>query len=344
MQARVSVKCSGKPVQWRSEVPNFALVIGCQIRFLHSLTGGFEKAILDMWVFFLLFAIAPVEWDSVSSDSVEVFATPQGKVSYLRGNVIITVEETVLSGSEALLYEAEEKAVVVNVIAYDGKMVLSGDTLTYYRLADKALVRGRTKLKTADETIHADTLIYLREEQRIEGRGNLTVVSLKEDAFGTGGKGEYDLSAHFGMLTDSPVFTVKAKEDIKIESESMRIDQEAYIASAEGDVRVTMTSANVRCDSLRYDLKNEMAYMWGDPKIEGKNGWVAGDTIISFFHNRELSRTCVIGGASGEYELTEGGANSVKGDTIEIFFEGDEMESILVRGSAEGEYIEGTED
>jgi lipopolysaccharide export system protein LptA len=297
-----------------------------------------------MWVFFLLFAVAPVEWDSVSSDSVEVLATPQGKVSHLRGNVIIAVGETVLNGSEALLYEAEEKAVVVNVIVHDGKMVLSGDTLTYYRLADRALVKGRTRLKTVDETIHADTLIYLREEKRIEGRGNLTVVSLKEDAFGTGGKGEYDLRAHFGILTDSPVFTVKAKEDITIESESMRIDQEADVASAEGHVRVTMTSANVNCDSLRYDLKNEVAYMWGDPRIEGKNGWVAGDTIISFFRDRELSRTRVIGDASGEYELTDGGANFVRGDTIEIFFDGDEMESILVRGSAEGEYIEGAED
>lgn len=323
---------------------HFVGPIRCQRILPHGLTVRAKKAILVMWLLFLLFAIAGVEWGSVSSDSVEVFDTPQGKVSHLRGTVIVVIGETVINGSEALVYEGEERVVMLNVTAHDEKMVLSGDTLTYYRLDDRIVVSGRAKLRSQDEIVCADTLIYLRSEKKIGGEGNLRVVSLKEDAVATGGKGEYDLTNHLGTLADSPVFTVKAREDIRIESEFMQIDQEAHVASAGGNVRVSMASGNVRCDSLRYDLSKETAHMWGDPSVEGKNGWVSGDTIISLLDNREVTRTFVVGGASGKYELRDRGTNFVKGDTIEIFFEGGEMESILVRGSAEGEYIEGTED
>ncbi len=297
-----------------------------------------------MWVLFLLFVVTSTEWISVSSDSVEVFDKPQGRVSYLRGSVVVTIEGITIDGSEAVVYEAEEKAVILDVTAYGDKMFLSGDTLTYYRHDDKVIVSGRAKLRTPDETIYADTLIYLRKEQKVRGKGNLRVVSLKEDAIVMGGEGEYTLADHYGILTNSPVLTVKAREDTKIESESMRIDQEAHIALASGNVNVSTGSGSGSCDSLEYDLKKEVACMWGDPRIESKNGWVTGDTIQVFFDDREVVKTLVIGSAAGKYELSNGSTNCIRGDTIEIFFDSGEMKSLLVKGSAEGEYIEGAED
>lgn len=307
------------------------------------MTGKNKKAILFVWVFFLFFTFT-AEWVSVSSDSVEAFNTPQGIVSHLRGNVVVTIDETVINGSEGLVYEAEGKAIMLNFTAYDEDIVISGDTLTYYREDDKIVVTGKVKLKTPDEIIHADTLIYLRREKKVKGKGNLRVVSLKEDTIVMGGQGEYDLTEHSGTLVDSPVFIVKAREDTKIESEFMHIDQEAHMASAVGNVNVSMRSGNASCDSLQYDLKNEIACMWSSPRIEGKNEWVIGDTIEVFFNDREIVKTLIAGSASGKYELSDGRTNFVKGDTIEIIFDQGEMKSILVKGSAQGEYIEGTED
>jgi lipopolysaccharide export system protein LptA len=308
------------------------------------LTGRNEKAILSVWVFFLLFAFAPLEWVSVSSDSVEAFDAEEGRVSHLYGSVVAVIGETVINGSEALVYEAEEKVVVLNVVASDEEMVVSGDVLTYYRDDDRAVVSGGAKLRTGEEIIYADSLTYLRSVRQIEGRGNLNVASLREDAVATGGVLRYDLSSHSGTLTDSPVMIVKAREDTRVEGQSMWIDQEADIAVAAGSVQVTMTSATVSCDSLFYDLESEIARMWGDPEVEGENGWVTGDTIRVFFEEREVVRASVAGAASGEYVLADGGTNLVRGDTIEILFNKGEMESVVVKGRAEGEYIEGAED
>lgn len=309
---------------------------------LVNLTVGDKNTILLVWLLYLFFAFA-TEWASVTSDSVEVSHTSQGIISHLWGNVVVTIEETVINGSEATVYEAEQKAMILNVIASDKEILLRGDTMIYYRPDDKVVMKGKVKLKTPDEIIYADTLIYLRKVKKLRGKGDVRVVSLKDDILVTGGEGEYDLRKDFGKLTDSPVFIIKAREDTKVESESMSIDHRAHMASAVGNVNLSMRSANVGCDSLRYDLENETACMWGNPKIEGKSGWVSGDTIRVFFEDREVTKTSVIGDASGEYGL-RGGTNFVRGDTIEIFFDQGEMESILVKGSAEGEYIEGTED
>ncbi len=312
--------------------------------FLYGLTQGNKRTILFVWVLFLLFAVATTEWISVSSDSVEVFDTVEGKVSHLRGTVVVVIGEIVITGSEALVYEVDEKAMILNSTASDEKIVLTGDTLTYYRQDDRAVVSGRARLKTADEIIYADTLTYLRKKKKVRGKGKLRVVSLKEDTMITGGEGEYDLERRWGRLTGSPVLTVKGKEDTRVESESMWIDQEGHITSAAGNVNVSMRSGSVSCDSLRYDLSREVACMWGHPRIEGENGWMVGDTIEVLLRNREVIRTVVVGSASGRYELSGGGVNVIKGDTIEVFFTGGEMQSILVKGSAEGKYIEGTED
>lgn len=288
--------------------------------------------------------IAAADWISVSCDSVEVFETPEGRTSHLFGSVVIAIDEVEITGSEAFVYEADQRAVVMDVTARDGEMTVIGERLIYYRNEDKVIVTGESHLTSADEIISADTLVYVRSERRIEGRGSLRVVSLKDETVVTGGEGEYYLEDHSGVLFDSPILTVKGGDATTVKSQRMRIDERNRVATAAGSVGVSMNSGEATCDSLEYDLDNEVASMWGNPRIEGENGWMTGDSIDVFFTERQVARTLVVGRASGEYQLSDGGLNKIQGDTVEIFFESGEMASIVVRGSAEGTYIEGTED
>ena len=308
-----------------------------------SLTEGAKKTILSVWLLLLVFVFGS-QWESVTSDSVEVLSTPEGLVSYLRGSVVVTMENTVIRGSEAFVYEGEERAVVLDVHVDDVDVLVRGDTLTYYRVDDRAVVSGDVRLETADETIHADRVVYLRRERTATASGDVRVVSMKDDVVATGGRGEYDLAVHSGRLLDSPVLLVKGRGDTRVESDAMLIYQQSHKASAVGDVTVSMRTGVASCDSLDYDWVKGIACMWGDPRIDGSNGWVTGDTVKVLFEEREVANTCVVGNASAEYDLGDGSTNAVSGDTIEMLFHQGEMESIVVKGSAEGKYIEATKD
>jgi len=281
---------------------------------------------------------------SVSCDSIQVSEMPEGRISHLYGRVVIQIEDVEILGTEALVYEADERAVVFGVIASDREMTATGETLIYYRGEDKAVVTGDARLMSSDEAIYADTLTYFRSERRIEGKGDVRVVSLKDDTIAISGEGEYYLDERSGLLSDSPVLTVKGGDDTRVESTRMRIYQANRLAAAVGSVVVSMKKGEATCDSLEYRLDEEIASMWGNPRIEGEDGWMTGETIDVFFEEREVARALVIGRASSEYRLSDGGLNEVRGDTVEVFFDEGEMESIVVRGSAEGKYIEGTED
>jgi lipopolysaccharide export system protein LptA len=196
--------------------------------------------------------------------------------------------------------------------------------------------------------LRCDRMNYRKEDQRVEGRGNLSIIDLKEHATITGGWGEYYRETQISKIFGRPVLTHvdSAKQDtVTITGDSM-VYVEAENKSTAYD-NVVITSGDLRATGGRgeYFEKTNLAFLSVGPFCYFNNSYMTGESIRLEIEGRALNRVIVRTNAQGKYLESDSTSDSARisevfGDTIRMFLEDDEIKRIFVSHNARSYYYQ----
>lgn len=281
----------------------------------------------------------PGEKYQVTSRTVEVENTPEGRVSRLSGGVTITHGTATITAQSGRVVEARDMAVLEGEVRIvDGETEISANTGEYYRYEKKAHLHGSVDIQDGRTSVQADDLVYYRQERVALGTGSVSFKDLGNDITVEGGEGKYEFLEGHGIMTRNPVLTAPGEKQILITGQVMEVFRKEGRALVKGEVKVYQGDWTGSCDSLVYISQEEVADLLGSPVITEEKNTAGADKLRLIFENRRLKEAVLSPNAYAVYHVGEGEINLVFGDGITIDFTDGKATHIRVRGSARGVY------
>lgn len=89
------------------------------------------------------------------------------------------------------------------------------------------------------------------------------------------------------------------------------------------------------CDSMQFNSRDSILYLYKDPVLWNEKNQISGDTIVIFMNDSTIDYVHVRGYSFSIEEKDSVNFNQIKGRSLKAFFEGKKVRRILVEGNAE---------
>jgi lipopolysaccharide assembly outer membrane protein LptD (OstA) len=238
--------------------------------------------------------------------------SPATKIAHFQRKVTLINPQFVLT-SDTLIYNTADK--IASIV---GPSVIESDSGTIYSsrgwyntvteesmLFDRSLVVSKNKSKT----MTADSLLYNSFNAFAEAFGNMVLNDTLKKVILMGGYGYYDEIADFAFATDSAQ-TIKYSQgdSLFLHADSIQmktIDEENEIKAYYG-VRFYNENLQGVCDSLQFNTRDSILYMYKNPILWNAGYQIVGDTIKVLFNDSTIERVNVLNYA---FAFEEKGSN-----------------------------------
>ena len=271
--------------------------------------------------------------------------SPGTKIANFQRNVKINNPNFVLT-SDTLDYNTITKVATIlgpSVIESDSGTIHS--TRGWYNteteqsmLYDRSIVISQDKYKT----ITADSMYYNRFTGEGEAFSNMVINDTLNKVILTGNYGYFDEKINFAFATDSAIFIEYSQGDsLYMHADTFRmqtIEERFREIKAYYGVRFYRTDIQGVCDSLQFNTKDSLLYLYREPILWNTNYQLTGDTIVLIFNDSTIERVNVINYAFAVEKLDSTYYNQMKGREMFVFFQGGEMRHADIEGNAEAIY------
>ncbi|MDR1369113.1 MAG: hypothetical protein LBJ72_03145 [Dysgonamonadaceae bacterium] len=271
--------------------------------------------------------------------------SPDTKIANFQKNVKVNNPNFVLT-SDTLDYSTLTKVATIlgpSVIESDSGTIYS--TRGWYNteteesmLYDRSIVVSQDKYKA----ITADSMSYNRFAGYGEAFSNAEITDTLNKIILTGHYAYFNDKTNYAYITDSARFVEYSQGDslyTHADTFKMRTIEEKFREiKAYYGVRFYRSDIQGVCDSMQFNTKDSLLYLYKEPILWNTFYQMNGDTIVLFFNDSTIRKVNVINYAFAVEKLDSTYYNQMKGRILTAYFGGGELERVDVDGNAETIY------
>lgn len=243
--------------------------------------------------------------------------------------------------SDTLHYDTESK--IANII---GPSIIVSDSGTihssrgwYDTVNNTSLLLDRSQVESGEKTLIGDSIFYNRDAGIGEAFGNMSLIDTLQHVTLQGEYGYYNEQTGYAFATDSARFLEYSQADtLFLHADTLQmttVDSTFREIKAFYGVRFYRTDMQGVCDSLQYNTRDSILYMYTEPIIWNEHYQLYGDTIAIYMNDSTIDYAHVIQFAFAAQHLDSSYYNQLKGNDLKAYFEGQAINRIDIAGNAE---------
>lgn len=243
--------------------------------------------------------------------------------------------------SDTLHYNTDTKLSTIlgpSVIVSDSGVIHS--SLGWYNTIDNtAMLLDRSEITSGNKILIGDSIAYDREVGFGEVFGSMSIEDTLQNVMLRGNYGYYNEKTGYAFATDSASFLEYSQGDtlyLRADTlEMITIDSTYREVKAFYGVRFFRTDIQGVCDSMQFNSRDSILYMYNDPVIWNEKYQLYGDTILIYMNDSTIDYAHVKQFAFAIQELDTAYYNQLKGNDLKAYFNGQAVRQIDVEGNAE---------
>lgn len=243
--------------------------------------------------------------------------------------------------SDTLHYNTDTKLSTIlgpSVIVSDSGVIHS--SLGWYNTIDNtAMLLDRSEITSGNKILIGDSIAYDRDAGFGEVFGSMSIEDTLQNVMLRGNYGYYNEKTGYAFATDSASFLEYSQGDtlyLRADTlEMMTIDSTYREVKAFYGVRFFRTDIQGVCDSMQFNSRDSILYMYNDPVIWNEQYQLYGDTILLYMNDSTIDHAHVKQFAFAIQELDTAYYNQLKGNDLKAYFNGQTVRQIDVEGNAE---------
>ncbi|MDR3268772.1 MAG: hypothetical protein LBT83_06865 [Tannerella sp.] len=246
--------------------------------------------------------------------------------------------------SDTLHYYTDTKIAVIlgpSVIVSDSGTVHT--SRGWYNTAEnKSLLMDRSQILSGNKILTGDSILYNRDTGIGEAFGNIVMQDTAQKVILEGQYGYSEEKTEYAYATDSARCMEYSQGDTLYahadKFEVIPIDSTAHEIKAWYNVRFYRKDIQGVCDSMQFNTKDSILYMYTDPVLWNEQYQLSGDTILVYMKDSTIDYVHVIRYAFAIQQLDSSSYNQLKGNDLKAWFEGGAVYLIEMDGSVETIY------
>lgn len=266
--------------------------------------------------------------------------SPETKLAIFNDSVRLVNEDFILY-SDTLHYYTDTKLATIL-----GPSVIESDSGTVYTsrgwfdtVNNTSLLLDRSQVVTGEKILIGDSILYDRGVGFGEVFGNMFLQDTAQHVILEGQYGYYDERTEYAFATDSARFMEYSQGDtLYLHADSLQmhtVDSTFREIKAFYGVRFYRSDLQGVCDSMLFNTKDSVLYMFDDPIVWNEEYQLYGDTILVFMNDSTIDYAHVKQFAFAVQFVDTTYYNQLKGNDLKAYFEGKAVRLIDVEGNAE---------
>lgn len=246
--------------------------------------------------------------------------------------------------SDTLHYDTESKIATIlgpSIIVSDSGTIHSSRGW-YNTETNTSLLLDRSEVYSGDRVLIGDSISYNQDAGFGEAFGNMCLVDTAQKVTLEGQYGYYNERTEYAFATDSARFLEYSQGDtLYLHADTLEmstLDSTAREIKAFHGVRFYRTDMQGVCDSMQFNTRDSVLYMYDNPVLWNEQYQLYGDTIEIFMNDSTIEYAHVIQFAFAVQHLDSTYYNQLKGNDLKAYFEGQAVRQIDVEGNAESIY------
>lgn len=246
--------------------------------------------------------------------------------------------------SDTLHYDTESKIATIlgpSIIVSDNGTIHSSRGW-YNTETNTSLLLDRSEVYSGNRVLIGDSISYNQDAGFGEAFGNMCLRDTAQKVILEGQYGFYNERTEYAFATDSARFMEYSQGDtLYLHADTLEmatLDSTAREIKAFHGVRFYRIDMQGVCDSMQFNTRDSVLYMYDNPVLWNEQYQLYGDTIEIYMNDSTIDYAHVIQFAFAVQHLDSSYYNQLKGNDLKAYFEGQTVRQIDVEGNAESIY------
>lgn len=246
--------------------------------------------------------------------------------------------------SDTLHYDTESKIATIlgpSIIISDSGTIHSSRGW-YNTETNTSLLLDRSEVYSGNRVLIGDSISYNQDAGFGEAFGNMCLRDTAQKVILEGQYGFYNERTEYAFATDSARFMEYSQGDtLYLHADTLEmatLDSTAREIRAFHGVRFYRIDMQGVCDSMQFNTRDSVLYMYDNPVLWNEQYQLYGDTIEIYMNDSTIDYAHVIQFAFAVQHLDSSYYNQLKGNDLKAYFEGQTVRQIDVEGNAESIY------
>ena len=243
--------------------------------------------------------------------------------------------------SDTLHYDTESKVATIlgpSVIVSDSGTIHTSRGW-YDTVNNTSLLLDQSQVESGEKILIGDSIFYNRDTGMGEVYGNMSLIDTAQHVTLQGEYGYYNEQTGYAFATDSARFLEYSQGDtLFLHADTLQmvtVDSVYREIKAYYGVRFYRIDMQGVCDSMQFNTRDSVLYMYTEPVLWNEQYQLYGDTIAIYMNDSTIEYAHVIQFAFAAQHVDSSYYNQLKGNDLKAYFEGQAVHQIDVAGNAE---------
>ena len=266
--------------------------------------------------------------------------SPETKLAVFNDSVQVENPDFTLY-SDTLHYDTESKVATIlgpSVIVSDSGTIHTSRGL-YDTVNNTSLLLDQSQVESGEKILIGDSIFYNRDTGMGEVYGNMSLIDTAQHVTLQGEYGYYNEQTGYAFATDSARFLEYSQGDtLFLHADTLQmvtVDSVYREIKAYYGVRFYRIDMQGVCDSMQFNTRDSVLYMYTEPVLWNEQYQLYGDTIAIYMNDSTIEYAHVIQFAFAAQHVDSSYYNQLKGNDLKAYFEGQAVHQIDVAGNAE---------
>lgn len=266
--------------------------------------------------------------------------SPETKLAVFNDSVQVENPDFTLY-SDTLHYDTESKVATIlgpSVIVSDSGTIHTSRGW-YDTVNNTSLLLDQSQVESGEKILIGDSIFYNRDTGMGEVYGNMSLIDTAQHVTLQGEYGYYNEQTGYAFATDSARFLEYSQGDtLFLHADTLQmvtVDSVYREIKAYYDVRFYRIDMQGVCDSMQFNTRDSVLYMYTEPVLWNEQYQLYGDTIAIYMNDSTIEYAHVIQFAFAAQHVDSSYYNQLKGNDLKAYFEGQAVHQIDVAGNAE---------
>ena len=266
--------------------------------------------------------------------------SPETKLAVFNDSVQVENPDFTLY-SDTLHYVTESKVATIlgpSVIVSDSGTIHTSRGW-YDTVNNTSLLLDQSQVESGEKILIGDSIFYNRDTGMGEVYGNMSLIDTAQHVTLQGEYGYYNEQTGYAFATDSARFLEYSQGDtLFLHADTLQmvtVDSVYREIKAYYGVRFYRIDMQGVCDSMQFNTRDSVLYMYTEPVLWNEQYQLYGDTIAIYMNDSTIEYAHVIQFAFAAQHVDSSYYNQLKGNDLKAYFEGQAVHQIDVAGNAE---------
>ena len=266
--------------------------------------------------------------------------SPETKLAVFNDSVQVENPDFTLY-SDTLHYDTESKVATIlgpSVIVSDSGTIHTSRGW-YDTVNNTSLLLDQSQVESGEKILIGDSIFYNRDTGMGEVYGNMSLIDTAQHVTLQGEYGYYNEQTGYAFATDSARFLEYSQGDtLFLHADTLQMVTVVSVyreIKAYYGVRFYRIDMQGVCDSMQFNTRDSVLYMYTEPVLWNEQYQLYGDTIAIYMNDSTIEYAHVIQFAFAAQHVDSSYYNQLKGNDLKAYFEGQAVHQIDVAGNAE---------